>query len=313
MSPGTVTVTLNAALDHSLECPGFRAGEVNRVTAHWQHAGGKGLNVAAFLAGRAGPVWATGFLGRDNAAPFEALLRERGIEDRCVRVAGETRANLKILHGRGGEVTDLNLPGVQVGAQDWEALLREVQVLAQPGRWFVLAGSLPTGAPVDAYAQLVRLLRGAGCPVALDASGEALRLGVEAGPQLLKPNLHELEELVGRSLPSREQVLEAARGLVAQGLTRVVVSLGPQGSLLVEEGRALHAQPPPTQVLSTVGAGDAMLAGVLAGMLRGEGAEACLRGGTAFAVGTLTRPGPTLPTEPELEALRAQVKVEEVR
>jgi 1-phosphofructokinase family hexose kinase len=267
--------------------------------------------LAAFLAGRAGPVWATGFLGRDNAAPFAALFRERGIEDRCVRVAGETRANLKVLHG--AEVTDLNLPGVQVDAQAWAALLRAVHALVEPGRWFVLAGSLPTGAPEDAYAQLVRLLRGAGCPVALDASGEAMRLGVQEGPQLIKPNLRELEELVGRRLSSRALVLEAARALVAKGIRRVVVSLGAEGSLLVEQGLALHAQPPSTPVLSTVGAGDALLSGVLTGMLRGESAEACLRRGTAFAVGTLTRPGPTLPPDAELESLGAQVRVEEAR
>ena len=307
MNAGAVTVTLNAALDHSLECTDFRAGEVNRVTAQWQHAGGKGINVAAFLSGWVQPVWAAGFLGRDYAAPFEALFRERGIEDRCVRVEGQTRTNLKILHAP--QVTDLNLPGVRIGAQDWEALQRELVALAQPGRWFVLAGSLPASAPGDAYAQLVRLLRRAGCPVALDASGSALRLGVREAPQLIKPNLRELEELVGRGLRSRAEVLEAARGLVAGGVARVVVSLGAEGALLVEEGRALHAQPPATQGVSTVGAGDALLSGVLAGSLRGEGPEACLRRGTAFAAGTLTRPRPTLPPRAELESLMAQVQV----
>lgn len=312
-TPGVVTVTLNAALDHSLECPGFRAGEVNRVTRHWQDPGGKGVNVAAFLAGWVRPVAATGFLGRANAAPFEALFAARGIEDRCLRVDGETRANLKVLDPRGHAVTDINLPGVRVDAAAWAALRAQVEALAARGGWCVLAGSLPEGAPADAYAQLVRQLRAAGCRVALDASGPAMRLGVAERPSLVKPNAKELEELVGRALPTRTDVLAAARGLVEGGVGRVVVSLGEEGALLVEEGRALFAVPPRAQVVSTVGAGDALLSGVLAGALRGEPPETCLRRGTAFAVGTLSRPGPVLPPHPEVEALMAQVQVDAVR
>jgi 1-phosphofructokinase len=309
---GVVTVTLNAALDHSLECPGFRAGAVNRVTSHRMDPGGKGINVAAFLADWVRPVTATGFLGRDNAQPFEALFRARGIEDHCRRVEGETRANLKVLDAVGGQVTDINLPGVRVSGEDWAALKRDVAALAGRRRWFVLAGSLPAGLPESAYAELVHVLRGAGCFVALDASGPSMRLGVEERPDLIKPNIHELEELVGRKLPTRGEVLAAARGLVGQGIGRVVVSMGSDGALLVERGRALFAKPPPTQVISTVGAGDAMLSGVLASLAGGGELEDCARRGTAFAVGKLTRPGPVLPSRAEVEVLMAQVKVEEV-
>ncbi|MBF5043908.1 1-phosphofructokinase [Aggregicoccus sp. 17bor-14] len=311
---GAVTVTLNAALDHSLECAHFRAGEVNRVSAHWQTPGGKGVNVAAFLSGWVKPVAAAGFLGRDNAAPFEALFRERGIEDRCVRVAGETRANLKVLDRERDAVTDLNLPGVRVGPSEWSALLAQVDALAHRQPLFVLAGSLPEGLPGDAYAQLVRRLRAAGCRVALDASGAPLRHGVRERPHLLKPNLRELEELVQRRLPDRAAVLAAARGLVADGVEQVVVSLGAEGALWVEARQALYARPPaPERLVSTVGAGDALLAGVLAGLALGEPAAAALRRGTAFAVGTLGCAGPVLPGHAELEALGARVQVEEVR
>jgi 1-phosphofructokinase family hexose kinase len=309
---GVATVTLNAALDHSLECPGFRAGAVNRVTSHWVDPGGKGINVAAFLADWVRPVTAAGFLGRDNAQPFEALFRDKGIEDRCRRVAGETRVNLKVLNVAGGQVTDINLPGARVGEEDWEALKRDLEALAGSRRWFVLAGSLPAGLPEGAYAELVRQLRRAGCFVALDASGAPMKRGVAEGPDLIKPNLHELEELVGHKLPTRGDVLAAARGLVEGGIGRVVVSMGGDGALLVERGRALFATPPPTEVVSTVGAGDAMLAGVLASLARGGGLEECARRGTAFAVGTLTRHGPVLPPRAEVEALMERVKVEAV-
>lgn len=308
---GVATVTLNAALDHSLDCPGFRAGAVNRVASHWVNPGGKGINVAAFLADWVRPVTAAGFLGRDNVQPFEALFRDKGIEDRCRRVAGQTRENLKVLDQPAGQVTDINLPGVRISEEDWEALERDLEALAGSRRWFVLAGSLPKGLPEGAYAELVRLLRRAGCFVALDASGPAMRLGVAEGPDLIKPNLHEFQELVGRTLAGRQEVLAAARGLVARGVGRVVVSMGAEGALLVERERALFAQPPPTRVVSTVGAGDAMLAGVLASLAQGEDLEACARRGTAFTVGTLTRQGPVLPPRAEVEELMARVKVED--
>jgi 1-phosphofructokinase family hexose kinase len=309
---GVATVTLNAALDHSLECPGFRAGTVNRVTAHRADPGGKGINVAAFLADWVRPITAAGFLGRDNTRPFEALFRDKGIEDRCRRVAGETRMNFKVLDRASGQVTDINLPGARVGDEDWAALKQELEALAGSRRWFVLSGSLPAGLHEGAYAELVRLLRRAGRFVALDASGPPMRLGVAEGPDLIKPNIHELEELVGRKLPGRREVLEAARGLMAQGVGRVVVSLGAEGALLVERERTLFAKPPPTDVVSTVGAGDAMVSGVLASLALGEGWEECARRGTAFAVGALTRRGPALPPRAELEALMARVEVEEV-
>jgi 1-phosphofructokinase len=308
---GVATVTLNAALDHSLDCPGFRAGVVNRVASHWVDPGGKGINVAAFLAEWVRPVTAAGFLGRDNAQPFEALFRDKGIEDRCHRVPGQTRVNLKVLDQPAGQVTDINLPGVRIGEEDWVALKRDLETLAGSRRWFVLAGSLPTGLPEGAYAELVRLLRGAGCFVALDASGPSMRLGVAEGPDLIKPNLHELEELVGRKLSGRDAVLAAARGLIEQGVGRVVVSMGADGALLVSREQVLLARPPPTRVVSTVGAGDAMLAGVLASLSQGGGWEECARRGTAFAVGTLTRQGPVLPPPAEVVELMARVKVED--
>ncbi|WP_142847922.1 1-phosphofructokinase [Telmatospirillum sp. J64-1] len=309
--PGLVTVTLNAAIDHSLDCPGFRPDTVNRVVKHWLNPGGKGINVAAFLADWVQPVTATGFLGRDNPQVFEALFQAKGIEDRCRRVAGETRVNLKVLDQPNGQVTDINLPGLKIGEEEWTALKQDIEALAATGCWFVLAGSLPSGAPETAYAELVALLKDKGCFVALDASGPPMRLGVAQAPDLIKPNIHELEELLGRSLPRRADVLAAARELVSRGIGRVVVSLGADGALLVEQDRALHAQPPPTEVVSTVGAGDAMLSGVLAAMARGEGLEDCARRGTAFAVGTLTRQGPVLPPGDEIERIMSRVGLEE--
>lgn len=317
---GLVTVTLNAAVDQTLECPGFAAGAVNRVAAQTFTAGGKGINVAAFLAGRAGRagrVTATGFLGSDNAAPFEALFRERGIEDRCLRLPGGSRVNIKVVDRLGPEgprVTDINLPGLVVPEAALSRLVDELDALARDSRWFVLAGSVPAGVPEDFYAEMVCRLKARGCSVAVDASGAPLRRAVAARPDLIKPNQHELRELLGAPLllEERAQVVRAAREIQRSGVGLVVVSLGADGAMFVDAERALLAVPPPIDVASTVGAGDAMVAGVLAARMLAEGGdlEACARLGTAFAAGKLAAVGPVLPPDERLQELRDATRIE---
>lgn len=309
---GVVTVTLNAAVDQTLDVPGFTAGAVNRAVAETRTAGGKGINVAAFLSGGAQPVTVTGFLGEENAAVFEALFRRRGIRDRCLRLPGNSRVNIKVVDREGRSVTDINLPGLHVPAEAWRGLLTTVDDLAAGNGTFVLAGSVPAGVPDGAYAEMVAHLRARGAFVAVDASGPPLRHAVAARPDMVKPNAHELSELLGRPLSGRDEVVRAARDLGASGIALVVVSLGADGAVFVEGGRALLAVPPAVEVASTVGAGDAMVAGVLAARLEGGDLEACARRGTAFAAGTLSRLGPELPPPDRIGDLMRAVRVEDV-
>lgn len=307
---GVITVTLNPALDHALECDRFTPGQVNRVLAQRLTAGGKGINVAAYLSGAVRPVTAVGLLGGENAAPFEDLFRARGIEDACLRLPGRTRVNLKVHSRPEGTVTELNLPGLEVTPADWQALLEALDRAVLGARFAVLAGSLPPGLPDTAYAELIHRLRAGGCRVALDSSGAALREGLAAAPEVVKPNRRELEELVGQPLPRVEDVLEAARGLVDRARAGLVVaSLGAEGALAVRSDEALLAVPPAVQPLSTVGAGDALLSGFLVGLLQGDPLEACLRRGTAYAVGTLPLAGPALPKPAALQELMDRVEV----
>ncbi|MGQ9371352.1 1-phosphofructokinase [Azospirillum sp. ST 5-10] len=310
MKNAIVTVTLNAAVDQTLDVPGFTAGAVNRAVAETRTAGGKGINVAAFLSGGPRPVTATGFLGEENAAVFEALFRRRHIRDRCLRLPGTSRVNIKVVDREARSVTDINLPGLHVPAESWRALIKTVEELAADADTFVLAGSVPAGVPDTAYAELVAHLRGHGAFVAVDASGEPLRRAVAARPDMVKPNVHELAELLGRPLADRGAVVAAARDLAASGIALVVVSLGADGAVFVADGHALLAVPPPVTVASTVGAGDAMVAGVLASRLEGGDLEACARRGTAFAAGTLARLGPELPPPDRIAELMDAVRVE---
>jgi 1-phosphofructokinase len=267
-APAVVTVTANPALDQTVWVPGFAAGEVNRVEREETTAGGKGVNVAAFLAAFGVPVAASGFLGRANAGVFEDFLASRGIGASFVPVAGATRTGIKIVDDKAGTTTDVNFPGFAVTGAELDALDRDIRRLAAPGRWVVLAGSLPRDAPTGTYRRLADAAHAAGASVALDTSGAALGEALAAGPELVKPNRAELEELVGRPLPNRAALVAAARELAASGIGTVVVSLGAEGALFVRDGEAVFATPPPVPVASTVGAGDAMVAGTLLGTLR---------------------------------------------
>lgn len=311
-----LTVTPNPALDLTAQAPNWQVGAVNSVQAAQTDAGGKGVNVAALLAdwarigGEAIDVVVTGFLGSANSALFERLFLQRGIEDHFLRVEGETRLGLKIVDPTSAETTDFNLPGPSVSAEQENALLELVAGHGAEANACVLAGSLPPGVSSDFYVRAVAELRAAGCGfIAVDTSGEALRqlLRARALPHLLKPNIHELEDALGQALPTDEDRLSAARELLKGGAEWVIISLGAEGAWLVWKGGAVKATPPKVEVRSTVGAGDAMVAGLVGARLAGLSPEAALKRATAFAAGNITRLGASLPPLQELNDLQAQV------
>jgi 1-phosphofructokinase family hexose kinase len=311
-SIGIATLTLNPAIDQSVAIPGFTAGAVNRVDWERSDPGGKGVNAASFLSELGFRVTVTGFLGRDNSAVFEALFRDQGLQDRFVRLPGNTRVNVKIIDEAQHRITDINFPGLTAGGNDLANLRDALLALVTDHQWFVLSGSLPTGVPVGFYAELVGLLKGAGKRVVLDTSGEPLREAIAAAPFVIKPNVAELEESLGVSLPSRGAVIEAARSLVKAGIERVVVSMGQDGALFVSAQECLLALPPTVQVKSTVGAGDAMVAGFVAASIRGGSLADAARLATATAVGALTQLGPRLPPPQTLASLVQQVTVQAI-
>jgi 1-phosphofructokinase len=307
-----VTVTLNPALDQTVVLDGLIPGAVHRARSVRSDAGGKGVNVAACLADWGVPVAATGVLGQDNAAPFQALMDAKGIEDRFVWIPGETRTNLKLLDRASGDTTDINLPGLQVTPDALvtvRAVLRERVVR---DTLVVLAGSLPGGLPPETYADLTAEMQARGARVILDASGPALAaaLAAPALPFAIKPNRHELEEWAGHALPTLADVARAARDLRARGIALVVVSLGAEGALFVSGDAALHALPPPTEIASTVGAGDALVAGLVSGLHAGLALPDIARLALAFAAGKLGRPGANLPPRETVEAIARAVRVE---
>jgi 1-phosphofructokinase len=311
MNTPVVTVTLNPALDQTVALPTLAHGAVNIAERTSTHPGGKGVNVASCLADWGIPVIATGILGRDNAAPFESLFLDKGIGSRFVYQAGATRVNIKLVSADDGETTDINLPGATVAPGTWNEWLEKLDDLSEPERYIVLSGSLPGGLPDDCYATLCERLSADRARVVLDTSGEALRqaLAGHCLPYCIKPNRHELEQWAGRPLPTLEEVLATARALVARGVRQVIVSLAEEGALFVGAPGAYLAQLPPMRPVSSVGAGDALLAGWIAAQHEGRDWANSIRLALAFAAGKLSHIGPHLPQIAVVDHLAGEVSL----
>ncbi len=284
-----VTVTLNPAIDRTVTIPNFSVGAVNRVDHVQSHPGGKGINVAAALADYGHRVAVTGFLGHANAGAFEELFAKKGIADHFVRIAGQTRIGIKITDPVENKTTDINFPGPSPSVDDLLAFLERLATLE--AKWFVLAGSLPPGVSPEVYRDLIAELRGRGKKVLLDTSGSSLPLALTAAPQIIKPNRQEFEALVRRALVDRATIVVAAREIIAQGVEMVVVSMGKEGACFVTADGEVVAQPPDLPVQSTVGAGDAMVAGIISAQLDNLPLRDSARRATAFSTDKLRRVG----------------------
>ncbi len=306
-----VTVTLNPAIDQTVTIPNFAAGKVNRVVSTQSDPGGKGVNVASFLADYGHAVAATGFLGEENTDLFEALFAQKQIVDDFVRIAGSTRIGIKIADPVLDQTTDINFPGQPPTTEDVHALRDRLQ--QSVGQWVVLAGSIPPGIDPTIYRDLIEMLKPQGCGIVLDTSGEALNHAIGARPDIIKPNIHELEVLVGETLDGSAAIVGAARKLIRQGLRLVVVSMGADGALFVDEQEVVMARPPRVEVKSTVGAGDAMVAGIVASQLRRLPLGACARLATAFSIDAITHLGAGLSSVELITTLMEQVAIEEAQ
>lgn len=305
-----VTVTLNPAIDQTVSIPGFAAGQVNRVASSRSHVGGKGVNVACFLADLGVEVVVTGFLGAANDTLFIDTFEEKSIRDCFVRITGSTRVGIKIVDEWTHETTDVNFPGLVPNKEEIEDLFERVAHWAEPGTWFVLSGSVPAGAPQSIYAELIQLIHENGGHVVLDTSGRPLRAALANAPEVVKPNVDELSELMAQKLESPSDVRIAAESLLARGIQRVVVSMGGDGAVFVDPGQALLARPPKVEVRSTVGAGDAMVAGIVYAMRRDSSLEDLARRATASGAYAVTRVGPGMESRAVLEHLIEQVEIE---
>jgi 1-phosphofructokinase len=276
------TVTLNPALDKTVEIPNLTINSVNRITTLRIDPGGKGINVSKVIDKLGGRSIATGILGGDTGRAIQSSIEKLGIKSDFKFVEGETRTNLKVIDPVNHTNTDINEPGITVSAEIIDSLLGKLLGKINDNDIVVLSGSLPKGAPKNTYEKWVKACREKGAKVILDADGEMLASGLKASPYLVKPNDIELSSLLGRTLTTLEEIKDAAINLKEQyGLGKVVVSMGGKGAMYVTDNKVVYAHGLKVPVGSTVGAGDSVVAALAVAEEAGMSLEEAVRLSTA--------------------------------
>ncbi|MDC5852185.1 1-phosphofructokinase [Vibrio europaeus] len=306
-----VTITLNPALDLTGSLNSLSVGSVSLVEKSNLHAAGKGVNVAKVLSDLGAEVTVTGFLGKDNPELFHQLFDDIQVNNEFVEVQGATRINVKLVEAN-GQVSDINFPGVHVTQEEIDRFEQTLFRLAETHDYFVLAGSLPGGVSPEQCAAWIEKLHQQGKKVLFDSSKKALRSGIEAQPWLIKPNDEELSDLFGEHLSTPEQCQTAAQTLSNKGIANIVVSMGADGVMWFNQGQWLHAQPPRMNVVSTVGAGDTLVAGLCWGHMQLMPKEDLLRFATALSALAVTQVGVGITSQEELDNIKLQTQVSEL-
>lgn len=307
-----VTVTLNAAFDRTLTVPNFQSGARNRASDAFSLAGGKGVNIARALKRLGEPVIATGLAGgRTGTSIIEGLTSE-GILNDFVRIRRESRTSTAVIDPNGSQ-TEIIEYGPSVDEDELDILMEKISYLARGADVFVLAGSLPPGVPDDFYARVIRETRGQ-VLTALDAQGPPLRLGLAADPDLVSPNAREAEEIVGYELNDDPDLMEAARTIAGMGAHSALVHRADGLVARLREPASrdtatYRAYLPAREAASTVGSGDALIGGYLAGLSRGEPAESRLALAVACGAANTLVPGAGVFDQGDVDALRRQVQV----
>jgi 1-phosphofructokinase/tagatose 6-phosphate kinase len=310
-----LTVTLNAAIDRTVAVPNFRLGRRHRAVESRTVAGGKGINVARALNLLGRPVIAGGFVGGPTGTRVLEQLQEESVLTDFTRIASETRVNLAVIDPTSGEQTEINERGPAVSPEEVQRLFDRIAYLAGGAKLCVLAGSVPPGAGDDLYARLIQDLSRRGIPVVLDAEGEAMLEGIRAGASMVTPNEREAEELVGQEFADRSDLAHGLLELVRLGASEAAITR-PDGCVAaVGEGaarRLLEVHTEPLEPVSTVGSGDAFLAGYVAARYEGREPEDCLAYGVACGAESTQHFGAGTVDRNQVERLLGEVSVHDL-
>jgi 1-phosphofructokinase/tagatose 6-phosphate kinase len=310
-----LTVTLNAAIDRTVAVPNFRLGNRHRAVESRTVAGGKGINVARALRRLGRPAIATGFAGGPTGDRLLELLREEAVLTDFTRIAGETRINLAVIDPTSGEQTEINERGPAVSPEEVEAFVARLRYLADGARLCVVAGSLPPGAGPDLYARIVKDMADRDVPVVLDAEGEAMLTGLRAGAAVVTPNEREAEELVGQEFADRHDLVTGLSELVRLGAGEAAITR-PEGCVAAigeNAGRRfLEVRTEPLEAVSTVGSGDAFVAGYVAARYEGRPADECLAYGVACGAESTQHFGAGMVDRGQVDRLLGEVHVQDL-
>jgi 1-phosphofructokinase family hexose kinase len=311
-----ITVTLNAAIDRTLVVPNFKLGRRHRAVEQTAMAGGKGVNVARALKALGQPVIATGVAGGPTGTRIIEHLTSEAILADFLRIGEESRTSTAVADPTSGEQTEINERGPKVSEAELELFVDKLLYLAKGAAVCVFAGSLPRGVDVSLYARLVAELRDLGVTTVLDSEGEPLRMGTRAGPSVVTPNELEAEEIVGHEFADEEDSRVAVREMVELGAGEAVMTR-PAGCLgLVGDGnggrRLVEAKLDPLEPVSSVGSGDAFLAGYVAARYSGRPPDDCLRFAVACGAESTQHLGAGVIDVREVERLAEEVDLRTV-
>lgn len=304
------TLTLNPAVDRELTVPAVEYDSVLRASESRVDFGGKGFNVSRLLKGLGAESTAVGFLGGKAGEILQDGLKSLGIGAEFVWVPGETRTNVSIVTQSGGHYIKVNEKGPLVDAAKQQELLDKIAVLAKPGDWWVLAGSLPPGVADDFYARIVHVLNEHGSMTLLDTTGESLRLGCAEKPYLVKPNAEEAYVLTKMPVETPAEIAAVAAEIRRMGAQNVVISMGKAGALLQTAEGAWLTHSPKIKEKNPIGAGDSMVGGLVWALARGLALKESLGWGVASGAATASLSGTEVGSQKLIEKLLAQVEYE---
>jgi 1-phosphofructokinase family hexose kinase len=306
-----LTVTPNPALDYTIRVDALEIGRRAKYRDPAIDPAGKGINVSRMVRRLGEPTLALGFAAGATGALLRERLDREGIPHELVPVEGLTRINVTLLTGPEGSATHLHGPGDGVSPEDVRRLLDRIAERLPGARVLVLSGSFPPGMEAGAVAELLELTRRHRVRAVVDGEGDVLRAALRAGADLVKPNLLEAAELLGRPLTGVADAAAAARELVARGAGAAVVTMRGEGAVGSAAGRTWHVAPPREDVVRAIGAGDSFAAGLAAGLMRGAELPEALRLAAAAGAATALHPGTGLGAPEEVRRLYEQTVVRE--
>lgn len=307
-----LTVTPNPALDYTIALDALEIGRRAKYRDPRIEPAGKGINVSRMVRRLGEPTLALGFAAGATGDLLRRGLEEEGVPHELVPVSGLTRINVTLLTGPEGSATHLHGPGAGVSDGDVRRLVDRVTDHLARAKVLVLSGSFPPGMSAAAAADLVRAARKAGVRSIVDAEGDLLAAAVGAGADLVKPNVLEIGELLGRVVTGVDGAVAAAREIVARGAGAVVVTLRGEGAVAVSGGNAWHVRAPREDVVRAIGAGDSFAAGLAVGLLRGSALPESLLLAAAAGTATALHSGTGLGTPEEVARLLERTEVKNV-
>ena len=291
-----ITLTLNPAVDKTIEINDFKVNSVNRVSSNRLDCGGKGINVSKVLRVLEAESKAIGILAGESGQYIKGQLDNLKIENDFVFVEGETRTNIKIVDRTKNTNTDVNEKGPDVSRQDLDEVKHKILNTLKEKSVLVLSGSVPSNVNSDVYKDLILKAKEKGVKTLLDADGELLKQGIEAGPYLVKPNIHELERLFNKKITSVDEAIETAKKIFDHGVEIIVIALGAEGSIILTKEKTVIVEGLKVDVISTVGAGDAMVAALALSVHKEYSLEKAIVLATAASAASVMTSG-TVPGE----------------